>query len=166
MRLDAIDDADPVGLGSDPVAPDGQTESLASLDDVHAGPERAAHGRLRDAVVRQDLELALRGGAAVAAHGREDEGLRAECLQMVHHRPDDDRNVGNAATARSYGHRVAALDGQLRRVHGSPDPRRDVGQAVPGKGLPHPVHQGQRHGRMILRPPGAVNDLDFGGLCP
>src|SRR6266508_4343813 len=114
VRLDAVDDAYPVGLEGYPVAPDGQPE----------------------------------------------------CLEMVHHGADDDRDVGDTATARFYSHGAAALDGQPGLAHGDPHPGRDVGQALPGKGLPHPVHQGQRHGRMILRPPGPVNDLDFGGFCP
>ena len=154
VGLDAIDDADPVRLGGDPVAPHGHAQRLAGLDHVHAGPERAAHGRLGDPVVREDFQLALGGGPAVAAHGGEDERLGPEVLQVVDHGADDDGDVGDAAAARSHGHRVAPLDGQATLGHRRSNSGRDVRQTVAVKGLPDLVHPGHRHSGMILVPPG------------
>ena len=44
--------------------------------------DRAADEALGDAVAFQHFALAFGGGAAVAAHGREDEGLRAQRLEF------------------------------------------------------------------------------------
>ena len=111
VRLHAVDQADPVGLGRVAVEPHGQAQRLAHLHDVHGGAHRAAHGRLGDAIVLQDRELPLGGPAPVAAHGGEDERPGAQVLEVADGGADDRVDVGDPPAARAHGDRVAALDG-------------------------------------------------------
>jgi hypothetical protein len=72
---------DAVGLGGVLVQVD--RLALGGRDDddgLHAGLDGYAHGLFGDAVAGEHLQLALGGGSAVAAHGREDEGLSASFL--------------------------------------------------------------------------------------
>ena len=74
----------------------------------HVGLDRHAEGLLADAVLGQQLALALGGGAAVAAHRGDDERLRAQVAQAVERGADDGGQVGDAAAADADGHPVAA----------------------------------------------------------
>ena len=52
------------------------------FDDFHGGINGAAHCRFADAQPVKDVDLAFGSAAAVAAHGRDDEGLAAGCLDQ------------------------------------------------------------------------------------
>jgi hypothetical protein len=96
--------------------------------------------------VREDFELPLDRPAAVAAHRRKDEGRGAEVAQVVHHGPDDHRDVGDAAAARPDGHPVAPANRQGGPRHGRPHRARNVRDALARQLLPHPDHPRRRHG--------------------
>ena len=82
----------------------------ADLDGLHGALDGAAHGLLGDAVVLQDLGLALGGGTAVAAHGGHDVGLGALGLDEVHDGPGHQGVVVDAAAAAGDGDFLAGLD--------------------------------------------------------
>src|SRR5262249_30579219 len=82
----------------------------ADLLDVHAGDDRHAHALARDAVASQDLALALRGGSAVAAHGRNDEWTAANFSDGVAARAQDRDDVGDAAAAGCDRHALGLRD--------------------------------------------------------
>ena len=71
---------------------------------------RAADEALGDAVALQHLALALGGGAAVAAHGREDEGLGAQRLELGDDLLGALGDVGDAAAAAAHRDGHAGLD--------------------------------------------------------
>ena len=54
---------------------------------------------LGDAVGLEELPLSFGRSAAVAAHGRHDERLGAQALEMFDDRPGDDGDIGDAAAA-------------------------------------------------------------------
>ena len=83
---------------------------LADDDRFHAGPDRAAAELFGDAVAFDDLPLPRSRAAAVAAHGRHDERLGPQRLEMLDRRLDDQVDVGDAAAAGRDGHALARLD--------------------------------------------------------
>ena len=82
----------------------------ADLHRLHGALDGAAHGLLGDAVVLEDLGLALGGGAAVAAHGGHDVGLGTLGLDEVHDGPGHGGVVVDAAAAAGDGNLLAGLD--------------------------------------------------------
>ena len=93
---------------------------LAHDDRLHARANRAAAELLGDAVALDQPALPLGRAAAVAAHRRHDERLRAERLQMLDRRLDDDCDIGDAAAAGGDRHALPRLDAlgqvQLRQL--------------------------------------------------
>ena len=75
-----------------------------------------------------------------------DERPRPDVFQVVDDGADDDVDVGDAPAARTDGHGVARLDGQVGGGHRCSHSGWYVRQAVTMEGLPHPVHLGQGHG--------------------
>ena len=69
------------------------------LHDVHPCTDRDADALLRDPVTGKDLKIPFRGPAAVAAHGRHDEGVCAPRLQLIADRPYDQGVIRDAAAA-------------------------------------------------------------------
>ena len=111
VRLDAGDDADVVGAGGVTVEHDRKAfRRGAELDDLHRRLDRHADERLGDAVAFEKVLLPLGGGAAVAAHRRHEERLRAEFLQIVGRGAKDERDVGDAAAAGRQGDGLARPD--------------------------------------------------------
>jgi hypothetical protein len=98
-----------------------------------------------DPVVLEHRELALGGPPAVAPHGREDEGPRAQVAEVPDRGADDHVDVGDPPAAGADAHGVAALDGQRRGLQAPGDADGDVGDAGTRKGLPEADHRGQ-HG--------------------
>ena len=106
VRLDAVADQHVVGLAWRWRSKcSGQALGGAADDDgLHAGADGAADGRLGDAVGLQHVALAFGGAAAVAAHGRDEEGLGAEVPEVLDGRAEDGDDVGDAAAAGGDGH--------------------------------------------------------------
>jgi hypothetical protein len=78
MRLDAVDDDDAVGIGSEPVHVHRRAVGERADDrGLHGCPDRNSGTAFGDAVTLEDLPLAFRGCRAVAAHRGEDERLGA-----------------------------------------------------------------------------------------
>ena len=120
VRLDTVEEEDAVGgrrvaVDADRAAAHG---AFPDLDRVHAAEHRAAHGFLRDAVAGQTIALTLARRAAVAAHGRDDERLRAAVLQEL---DDRAREVAVAVDP-------AAAAGE-RDAHSGPDAAAQRGAA-------------------------------------
>src|ERR1700752_5093496 len=78
MRLDPVEDYDPIGgKGRNTEHHVEAVERRADLSHLHAGIDRDAHAFGGNTVARQHFDLAGSRGAAVAAHGGNDEGARA-----------------------------------------------------------------------------------------
>ena len=111
MRLDAVADQHVIGLEGQAVEVDRKPLGRAADDDrFHAGADRAADELLGDAVGLEELPLSFGGAAAVAAHGRHDERLGAQALEVFDDRPDDRGDIGDAAAAGGDGHALARPD--------------------------------------------------------
>ena len=82
----------------------------ADLHGLHGALDGAAHVLLGNAVVLEDLGLALGGGAAVAAHGRHDIGLGPLGLDKVHDGPGHNGVVVDAPAAAGNGDLLTRLD--------------------------------------------------------
>lgn len=112
VGFDAVDEDDVVGLeGGDACEHAGAAFGDADLSDFHRGADGRGHGGFGDAVGGEDFGLAFGCGAAVAAHGGEDEGLRAGGAEDVEGCADDCRDVRNAATADTDSDDVGLLYG-------------------------------------------------------
>ena len=90
----------------------------------HGGPHRSATGGFRNTQVGQDRGLSLGGGAAMAAHGRHDEGMGSDVLQPLASCSNHRRQMGYAAAADGHRHCIAGTDGTVRQ---SPVDRRGRG---------------------------------------
>src|SRR6266542_3281635 len=107
MCLHAVDRDGRVGGGSVGVEVHARAGlQLAELDRVHGGADGCADRLLGDAVLGQHMPLAPGRGAAVAAHRRHDEGFAARRAYNLGDRADDQRDVGDAATAGGDRHRL------------------------------------------------------------
>ena len=82
----------------------------ADLHRLHGAFHGAAHGLLRNAVILEDLELALGGSAAVAAHSRHNVRLGALGLDKVHNGTGHHGIVIDAAAAAGNGDLLTGLD--------------------------------------------------------
>ena len=118
----------------------GQPQRLAHLDHVHRGADRAAHGRLGHAVVLEDRALALGRPAAMAPHRGDDEGVRAQRLQVVHGRADDRVDVDDAPAPDGQGHGLARLHRQREPAERRPHRDGHVLDGGPVERLLHPDH--------------------------
>ena len=84
VGLDLVEEDDAVRLVGVLVAVDGEAVvQRGDADDLHGGEHGNLQIFLGDAELLEMLLLALAGGAGVAAHGREDEGLGAPGLELV-----------------------------------------------------------------------------------
>ena len=100
VRLDPIDDEHGVRFGRVAVElAAGAVRGLAVIDDVHGRLDRRAEVLLRHAEAGQDLDLTLRGRAAVAAHGRHHEDVEPHSLELGDGFARDQRDLGDAAAA-------------------------------------------------------------------
>ena len=87
VRLDPVEQDDPVGRVGVPVEVDRQADGVGPEDHgVHLGPDLDAHRLGGDPVAGQQLALAFGRRAAVAPHRGDDEGLEAHLLQGVDRR--------------------------------------------------------------------------------
>ena len=82
----------------------------ADLNRFHGAFHGAAHGLLRNAVILEDLKLALSGSAAVTAHSRHNVRLGALGLDKVHNGTGHHSIVIDAAAAASNGDLLTGLD--------------------------------------------------------
>ena len=118
VRLDAAVDDDAVRLGR--VFVDEHVHAVGvdtDLLDLHGREDRAADGLLRHAVAGEHGALTLGGRAAVTAHCRNDERVRAAALDEVRDRFRDDRDIGHTARADRDGDAHAGTDlARVRRV--------------------------------------------------
>ena len=133
VGLHLVEDNDAVGLEGQLVAIERLAAYLPIGNHLHGGANGGAHGRLGDAVSRQQLHLSGGVGTAVASHGRHDEWLCTPALQSVADGLDHLRQSGNAPTAHRHGDTFAckllgSRDAALQRLGQIPrrilDPRR------------------------------------------
>src|SRR5882724_11678852 len=111
MRFDARDDDDRVGFGGMLVHIYRHAViELAQFHHVHAGLDRTSDITLGDAIAFQHFTLAFGGSATVTAHGREDERLGAERLELSDHGLGAFGYVVDAAGAATDGDDHARLD--------------------------------------------------------
>src|SRR5205814_3140950 len=109
--LDARHGHDGVGLQGILAPPDRLAPRVdADLHGRHVGLDRDAQLLLTDAVLGEQLSLSLGGGAAVAAHGGDDEGAGAAVAPEVEGGPDDGGDAGDAAAADADGDAIAPPD--------------------------------------------------------
>ena len=116
----------------------------AHLHRLHAGEDGTAAVFLGDAEALQDGPLSLGGGAAVAAHGGDDEGLGAQGSDPGGQFPEDQGHIADLAAAAGHAHPHAGADAPLKFlvVQLRPQLRRRVPDAVPGEDLPDQGHAG------------------------
>ena len=112
MGLDAVEEDDAVRLRGVLVHEHRLVTHAgnADLHRLHGTLHRAAHGFLSDAVVLEDLELTLGGGAAVAAHSRHNVRLGAFGFDKIHNGAGHQGIVVDAAAAAGNGDLLAGLD--------------------------------------------------------
>ena len=92
LTRDTRDDG--VGLQGVLVPPDRLAPAIgADVHRGHVGLDRHAQGLLADAVLGEQIALALGGGAAVAAHRGDDERLAPRSRRMSSGGPDDGRRL-------------------------------------------------------------------------
>ena len=129
VGLDPIDEHHVVGLARDSIEQHREAElGFAEGDRVHARHDRAATGRLGDAVRLEQLDLPLGRSPAVAPHRGHDERLGSERAQMRDGRGDRRRDVGDAPTSGGDRHAIAGphLLAEIERRQRLGHPRRDV----------------------------------------
>ncbi len=121
---------------------------IADVHRLHGREDGAAEIFLRDAIGVEHLQLSLRRGAAVAAHGRHNKGAGPTRADKVCNAFGNQRNIGNAAAPRRNGYAHPRLN--LLPVIGSGKSLayrlRDVlgGNPGPVKNLPDRGHFGNR----------------------
>ena len=94
VRLDPVEQDDPVGLEGVPVEVDRQAEAVGAEDGrFHLGPDRAAERRLGDAELGEQRPLPFGRPAAVAAHRRDDERAEAQGLRARRPPPSAIRSI-------------------------------------------------------------------------
>ena len=148
VRLDPVEQDDPVGLVGVPVEVDREADRVGPEDHrVHLGPDFHAHLGFGDPVAGQELALAFGGRAAVAAHRGDDEGPEAEFLEGIDRGPGDDRNRGDPPAPHPDGDRPARRDTPADpalqdQSTDRPGNVRDLGLR---DRLPDPRHRWKRH---------------------
>ena len=92
--------------------------ALRMRDDlgVHGGADGSAHGLLRHAVALDDAALALGLRTGMAAHGGDDERMRADGLDLIADGADDAGNVRHVTAACGNADAVAGLDAVERAL--------------------------------------------------
>ena len=127
---------------------------LAQRHDVERAAHRATDGLLDDAVVRQHVGLAFRGGRAMAAHGRKDEGAHALRLKILDGRARDGGDVRDATAAYADGHARSGLEtrGEAGIVKLPLDFGSHIRDAAVGETLTHEEQAGEWHGFMVAKP--------------
>lgn len=86
----------------------------ANFDGLHRGENRTTAAFFRNAVIAQDGELTLGGGAAVASHGRDDKRFTAVALDKGNQFFGNKRAVGDAAAAAGDAKPHAGFDERIR----------------------------------------------------
>lgn len=110
VGLYAVDDNDGVRLKQMGRHPDGiAVFGVADVGDLHGGKDRRTHGGLVDAEGIQNFRLSLRCGAAVASHGRHDEGVGLPLLHNVHQLLHHHGEVGDLPASHGDHHRLPGL---------------------------------------------------------
>ena len=100
VRLDPSHHRHMVGLKGQPVEQHRDSFlGAAHLDGFHGGPYGSPGEIFRDPVALDNAPLVLRNAPAVASHGRHQEGLSSQLLELMHQRLDDQGDVGNAPAA-------------------------------------------------------------------
>ena len=127
-----------VGLVSVLVEIDRQADGAGPEDDrVHVGADLDPHRLGRDPVARQELALALGGGAAVAPHRGDDERPEAHFLEGVDRRARHLGDHRDPAAPHADGDRPARRDplAEPALEDQAPDRPRHVGDQGLGKRL-------------------------------
>ena len=89
VGLDAVDHDNAVGLMGVLIDVHIHAPYVADLHRLHGREDGAAHALLGDAVARENAALALIGGAAVTAHGGDQERLGPQLPDQAHDLPGD-----------------------------------------------------------------------------
>ena len=129
MGLHAIADHHVIGLEGEAIEVDGKVVAGPAIrrkgdsifaetkigtvpddDRFDVGTDGAADVPLGDAERLDELPLTVGRAAAVAAHCRHDERLRAEAFEMLDNRSRDGSDIGDAAAAGGDGHALARSD--------------------------------------------------------
>ena len=111
MRLDPVQQDDPVGGQSVLIEVDRQAEAVgAERGRRHLRPDRTADPRFGHAQFGQHRALAVGRPSAVRAHRRDHERRESQLLQRIHRRPGDRVDTDNPSTADRQGDRPAWLD--------------------------------------------------------
>ena len=111
VRLDPSHDDDVVGLIGVLVEKNGHAViGLGNLHHLHRRADGRAGVLFGDSVPLDDGALSLCGAAAVAPHGRHDEGFGPGSLELPDQRLRDQGDVGYAPAADADGDAVAFLD--------------------------------------------------------
>jgi hypothetical protein len=100
-----------IGLASVPI--DMNRKAFSSLTDdfrIHAGANWAITELLGNAVGTEHFALTLGGGSAMAPHSGNDEWAGANASDVSADGPNDIRDIGDAAAARSNGDALAGAD--------------------------------------------------------
>jgi len=115
VGFDAVDEDDAVGFPGVAIHVEGIGKTGAiEFDDFHGGTDGAAHGGGGDVVGFEQSSLALGGGAAVAAHGGNDEGFGAGGEEMIDDGLGDAIDIGDAAAADGDGNGGAGRNWDVR----------------------------------------------------
>jgi hypothetical protein len=146
VRLDPVDREDAVGLGRVGVEVHGRAAGQpVDLDGLHRGADRHAEALLGHPEVGEQLDLPLRGGAAVRAHRRHHERLRTGRAQPLPGRAHHLGLVVDAPAAGGDRHGHAGPDPGPQRFEGLCGGRGDVGHVLRVEPLPHRQQPRERH---------------------
>src|SRR5690606_38991006 len=104
VELDAIDEEDAIGSVGETIHVK-RVRKVAAIEfrDLHGGANGTADLLLGDTVGSKRFLLAFGGGATVAAHGGDDEGLRSRYLETGDRGADDGLEIGDAAASNRDG---------------------------------------------------------------
>jgi hypothetical protein len=112
----------------------------SDLARLQRSSDRHVHSFLRDVVGSQNFSLAFRRRAAVAAHGGNDEGLRAGRFQMLQNTGDNGGQIGDAPAADCDRDSGAGADSGLNFLKFQSDCVANIERRCLGKILAHWPH--------------------------
>ena len=154
VRLDPVDDQDPARLDHVPVEMDRHARHLTQLDGLHRGAHLDPEPSLVDAIVGQHRRLAGSRRAAMAAHGRHDERLKAGGLKRPQGNPHDSSELSDAPAAHADRQRPLRLDAFGQPPDSSFDSDLEVFQAGRRQSLPdEPDRRGRELAVQLARQP-------------
>jgi hypothetical protein len=161
VRLDPVQQEDAIGLESFRAAINLHIIlTFAEEFDIQRGSDGNAEVGFGDSVFREDASLTFGRGAAMAAHGWNDEGIRSAFFEKLDCRGYDGLKVGDAATSHSHRDAGTRLEVWAERFQFSRDAADDIDGRGGGKCLPDLDHAGERvclHSGTVLKMGGGFN---------